>query len=89
MAFSFGQFVQFDETGFIAYNGTMCGNDVRIVTDGTWKWIADDRIEVFVNNIERNEYCSKPSAQPKKTIGVFKLLWQNDEKTSLNLERDK
>ena len=86
---SFGQFVQFDENEFTAHNSTMCGNDVNIVTKGTWKWVADRQIEVFVESIQRNEYCSKPSEKPQKILGVFELKWSGDEEHLLNLVRVK
>ncbi len=65
----------------------MCGNDVSVVTKGTWKWVADKKVEIFVESIERNEYCSKPSEKPKKIFGVFELKWTNDSKTTLQLNR--
>ncbi len=86
---SFGQFIQFNENEFTAHNSTMCGNDVNIVTKGTWRWVADRQIEVFVESIQRNEYCSKPSEKPQKILGVFELTWSGDEKNLLNLVRVK
>lgn len=84
---SFGQFLQLGENKFKAHNSTMCGNDVSVVTKGTWKWVADKKVEIFVESIERNEYCSKPSEKPKKIFGVFELKWTNDSKTTLQLNR--
>lgn len=87
LAFSFGQFITFGEQDFVANNCTMCGNDVQILTTGNWRWVAENQIEVYVESIERNEYCSQPSEQPKSVLGVFELAWLDADKTRLQMQR--
>lgn len=84
---SFGQYVHFGDETFEASNSTMCGNDVHIVTTGTWKWVAENQIEVFVESIQRNEYCHEPSEEPQKVIGTFEVSWLNKDRTAILLKR--
>lgn len=85
----FGQVVQFNDGTFTAYTATMCGNDSNIYTTGKWKWVAENRIEVFVESIKRNEYCDKPGEDPKKVIGIFDVSWKDKEKSTLTLMKTK
>lgn len=72
--FGFGQFVTFDNQGrFVASNSTQCGNDVSITTKGKYKILPENKLEIFVDSIDRNEYCNKKSELPNKMFGVYQM----------------
>lgn len=72
--FGFGQFVTFDKQGcFVASNATQCGNDVSITIKGRYKVLPENKLEIFVESIDRNEYCNKKSETPNKMLGVYQM----------------
>ena len=75
---NWGSFVEFKEGKFEAYNSTQCGNDVSVSVSGTYEIVGNNRIKVFVEHIERNEYCTKPSESPKKSYGIYSLSQTED-----------
>ena len=70
---SFGHFVKFEDGKFKSYNSAMCGNDVFKTVTGTYTHVGKNKIKIFVEHIERNEYCSKKSESPKRSYGVYAL----------------
>ncbi|MEO9532361.1 MAG: hypothetical protein ABJG68_08480 [Crocinitomicaceae bacterium] len=72
--FPWGNSVEFTDSTFSTSYSASCGNDCFISVLGSYKFIASNRIEVFVETITRNGMCMDKSESPKKKFGTYEII---------------
>ncbi len=83
--FQFGTFVRFDENGsFHGFYRAQCGNDCFTKVEGTYKFRNDNKISVFIKEINRGGFCNKESEVLNKNRGTFELEIKKNDSICLN-----
>ncbi len=71
--YSWGNFISFTEKSFHTYYSAPCGNDCFTSVDGTYKFVGENRIQVFVETINRSGFCQLKSEEPQKSFGIYEI----------------
>lgn len=71
--FQYGYSISFGDGTFSTSYSAPCGNDCFPSTYGTYKFINDFTIEIYVDSISRSGYCQLESEEPKRSYGLYKL----------------
>lgn len=79
--FDWGNFISFTDKAFSTDYSAPCGNDCFTSVTGTYKFVGFNRIEVYVETINRSGFCSTKSETPKKVFGIYLI-----EKTPTGLQ---
>ena len=69
-----GNFISFTDSTFHTNYSASCGVDCFVTVDGNYKFIASDKIEVFVKTIARSGFCHNESEEPKKSFGIYQII---------------
>ena len=69
--FHWGNHISFQDGTFSTSYSAPCGVDCFTNVTGTYKYVALNRVEIYVESIQRNGFCSEESEVPKKIFGIY------------------
>ena len=78
IASRWGYFISFTDNTFQTSYRAPCGVDCFTSVNGTYKWLAPNKMELFVSKISRRKYCNKGSEFPDKSFGVYMVSVENE-----------
>ena len=78
IASRWGYFISFTDNTFQTSYRAPCGVDCFTSVNGTYKWLAPNKMELFVSKISRRKYCNKGSEFPDKSFGVYTVSVENE-----------
>ena len=70
---NWGHFISFTDKSFKTSYRAQCGVDCFTSVTGTYKFVGDNKIKFYVEDISRGGFCSLESESPNKSFGVFSI----------------
>ena len=74
-----GYFISFSENTFQTSYRARCGVDCFTSVIGTYRWIASNKVELFVSKIFRSTYCNESNENPNKSFGIYLVGIENEK----------
>ncbi len=84
---SWGNFISFTDSSFFCYYSASCGNDCFTDLNGTYKFVSQDEIDIWVDTITKSGMCYSNQTEKFGSRGKFKIIENKD--LSLTLKRIK
>lgn len=76
---NWGHFINFHDDGTFATSyRAPCGNDCFTSISGTYSFLEDSIVVIYVDTIGRSGFCQKETEYPKKTYGKYKISRSED-----------